>query len=461
MKHKLLIATAAAAFLAVPSIASAQNDSGWYLKGGAGYGIVDSADITGDLTGDVEGEGDVALNLGFGYETDNNWRFELDGSTFFNDLGDIGQQPSSFAKLRTDAIMLNAIYEFDDFNRWEPYVGAGLGLVRGDASLVAHDFLQTASDGGVLLQRNPACTGSRTGGLDPFRAAFSCDVQDTDTGIGWQILAGLGYQISENLTWDTSYRFLNSPDFDFDGQTINTLDGSSSQGFAELEDASSHLLLTGLRYRFGRAAAPTVIEKVETPEPGVKCWDGAMVFNAGQCPPEPRPDPVETCWDGSTAATQAACPARPTVTCWDGTVRFNQSECPIQPATPVVVSGCPEQYRQEIIYYEFDKGQSAETRNAITRVLDIDQFCNVQGIRVVGHTDTSGSAAYNLGLSKRRANDALEELARQGVQRNLITSEGQGETNPFIDSGDGVREQLNRRTEVLLTLGSIDGLISN
>ena len=111
--------------------------------------------------------------------------------------------------------------------------------------------------------------------------------------------------------------------------------------------------------------------------------------------------------------------------------------------------------------YEFDKGQSAETRNAINRVLDIGQFCNVQGIRVVGHTDTSGSAAYNLGLSKRRANDALEELVRQGVSRNLISSEGQGETNPFIDSGDGVREQLNRRTEVLLTLGNIDALISN
>jgi len=79
-----------------------------------------------------------------------------------------------------------------------------------------------------------------------------------------------------------------------------------------------------------------------------------------------------------------------------------------------------EQYRQEIIYYEFDKGASAETRNTITRLLDAGEFCSVDAIRVVGHTDTSGAASYNLALSKRRANDALNELVRQGVERATI-----------------------------------------
>ena len=89
MKHKLLIATATAALFAAPSIASAQNDSGWYLKGAAGYGTHQDVDITGNVVGDVESEGDVALNLGLGYEFENNWRLELDGSTLFSDLGDV------------------------------------------------------------------------------------------------------------------------------------------------------------------------------------------------------------------------------------------------------------------------------------------------------------------------------------------------------------------------------------
>jgi len=415
MKHKLLIATAAAALLAAPSIASAQNDAGWYLKGAVGYGTHTDIDITGDVTGDVESEGNIPLNLGVGYEFGNNWRLELDGTTLFTDLGDVGQQPSSFAKLRTNALMLNAIYEFDDFNSWEPYVGAGIGLVQGQASVAAHDFLQ----GTTTLQRNPACSGSRAFGPTPQIAAFSCETDEDDTSLGFQLLAGLGYKLSDNLTWDTNYRYLQAGDQDFDGLVFNTLDGSNQLGTSEFDGIGAHMLLTGFRYKFGGAPAPKKIERVEPPQPTVKCWDGASVFNAGH----------------------------------------SQSECPVQ--VTQAPSGCAEQYRQEIIYYEFDKGQSAETRNAINRVLDIGQFCNVQGIRVVGHTDTSGSAAYNLGLSKRRANDALEELVRQGVSRNLISSEGQGETNPFIDSGDGVREQLNRRTEVLLTLGNIDALISN
>ena len=113
---------------------------------------------------------------------------------------------------------------------------------------------------------------------------------------------------------------------------------------------------------------------------------------------------------------------------------------------------CGEGYRQEIIYYEFDRGQSAETRNTINRILDVGEFCNVDNIRVIGHTDTSGSAAYNLSLSQRRAKDARDELVRQGISSAVITSEGMGETAPFVPTGDGVKEQLNRRTEVMITL---------
>ena len=97
-------------------------------------------------------------------------------------------------------------------------------------------------------------------------------------------------------------------------------------------------------------------------------------------------------------------------------------------------------------------GQSPETQATIARILGANEFCSVGSVRVIGHTDTSGSAAYNLGLSQRRAKDARDELVSQGVNSAIITSEGKGETEPFIPTGDGVKEQLNRRTEVLITL---------
>jgi len=216
--------------------------------------------------------------------------------------------------------------------------------------------------------------------------------------------------------------------------------------------------ITGFRYKFGGhthdAPAPT---PPPAPVADYQCWDGSTVFNAGQCPAQPAPQPTVSCWDGSVVYDASECPAQPqTYTCWDGSLVYDQAQCPVQTRSGVTAEAlCSEQYRQEIIYYEFDRGQSAETRNTINRILDIGQYCNVDNIRVVGHTDTSGSAAYNLNLSKRRAKDARDELVRQGIDGARITSEGKGETEPFVQTGDGVKEQLNRRTEVLISLGSV------
>ena len=462
MKSRLLIAAASAALMAAPSIASANDTEGWYLRGNAGYGVHTDVDLTGDIVSDVHGnglqsEGNVAGSAGLGYDFGNNWRLELDGASLWTDLGSISQIPATSGKLRTNTAMINAIYDFDNFGRWEPYVGAGIGLVQGKVNLVAQDFLSP------LTVANPACLGPRSllvnadpgGRIQPE----ACAVDDSDTALGFQLLAGLGYEISENLTWDTHYRYLDSNELDFEGTRTNSIFGTSNAINVAAAGVGAHSLLTGFRYTFGQkavAAAPP--PPPPAPVADFACWDGSVVFNAGQCPARPEPVQTQTCWDGSIIPTTSTCPAQPqTYTCWDGSLVYDQAQCPAQISARGndVAQLCGNEYRQEIIYYEFDKGQSAETRNTINRILDIGQYCNVDNIRVVGHTDTSGSAAYNLNLSKRRAKDARDELVRQGIAGERITSEGKGETEPFVPTGDGVKEQLNRRTEVLISLGSV------
>ena len=465
MKSRLLIAAASAALMAAPSIASADDTEGWYLRGNAGYGVHTDVDLTGDIVSGQHGnglqsEGNVAGSLGLGYDFGNNWRLELDGASLWTDFGSISQIPSTSAKFRTNSAMLNAIYDFDDFGRWEPYVGAGIGLVEAKANLVAQDFLSP------LTVANPACLGARSllvnrdpgGRIQPE----ACAVNDSDTSLGYQLLAGLGYDISDNLKWDTHYRYLDAGSFDFDGIRTNGISGSTNALNVAAAGLGAHSLMTGFRYLFGQQKAAPIPAPAPAPAPvaDYKCWDGAMVFNAGQCAaqPAPAPQPTVSCWDGSVVFSAGECPAQPqTYTCWDGSLVYDQAQCPAQISARGndVAALCSEQFRQEIIYYEFDKGQSAETRNTINRILDIGQYCNVDNIRVVGHTDTSGSAAYNLNLSKRRAKDARDELVRQGIAGERITSEGKGETEPFVPTADGVKEQLNRRTEVLITLGSV------
>ena len=463
MKSRLLIAAASAALMAAPSLASAHDDAGWYLRGNAGYGAHTDMDLTGGMVSGQHGnglqsEGNVAGSLGLGYDFGNNWRMELDGASLWTDFGSISQIPATIAKLRTNTAMLNAIYDFDDFGRWEPYIGAGLGLVQGDIDLAAQDYLAP------LTLANPACPGTRALVLnrDPGGRiqGASCYVSDKDTTLGYQLLAGLGYDISENLKWDTHYRYLDAGKLDFDGVRRNQIFGTETAINVAAAGVGAHSLMTGFRYLFGHkhsaapAPAPTPVATAD-----YACWDGSMVFNAGQCPAQPAPQPTVSCWDGSVVYSASECPVQPaTYTCWDGTLVYDQAQCPAQVISEAgnnMTELCGEGYRQEIIYYEFDKGQSAETRNTINRILDIGQYCNVDNIRVVGHTDTSGSAAYNLNLSKRRAKDARDELVRQGIAGERITSEGKGETEPFVPTGDGVKEQLNRRTEVLISLGSV------
>ena len=445
MKLTALLATTSIALLGLTTTAQAQNDEGWYVRGNLGYGTHIDPDLEGGLDssfhGDgLESEGNAAWTLGLGYEFANNWRVEGDFDTLWTDLGSISEIPNTSAKLRTNALMLNTIYDFDDFGTWAPYVGAGLGIIRADADFAAHDLANPD------LNPNPACLGSRTAGQGE-----SCAINDDATNFGWQLLAGLGYDISENLTWDTHYTYRDSfGDFDLDGIRTNGITNATNPFESSLSNVGSHSLVTGFRYKFGDrpAAAPKVVQRPVVQQPvvtGYTCWNGDVVSDINGCPAQTVTQTVQQyrCWDGEVVTDVNGCKPQ-TVTRERISERGNN-----------VTALCGNEFRQEIIYYGFDKGQSPETRATIGRVLDIGQYCNVDNIRVVGHTDSSGAASYNQALSQRRAKDARDELVRQGIQGSRITSEGKGESELAVQTGDGVKEQLNRRTEVLITLGSV------
>ena len=71
-------------------------------------------------------------------------------------------------------------------------------------------------------------------------------------------------------------------------------------------------------------------------------------------------------------------------------------------------------------------------------------------ISLRGHTDTSGNAAYNQALSERREQAVTDELIRQGVPADAISGVAVGEADPAVPTGDGVREEQNRRVEIAL-----------
>ncbi|KAA5608707.1 OmpA family protein, partial [Rhodovastum atsumiense] len=71
-------------------------------------------------------------------------------------------------------------------------------------------------------------------------------------------------------------------------------------------------------------------------------------------------------------------------------------------------------------------------------------------IEVAGHADRTGTARYNLGLSRKRAENVAAELVRNGVPRNAIAIQAYGDSRPLVPTAAGVREPQNRRVEIVL-----------
>jgi outer membrane protein OmpA-like peptidoglycan-associated protein len=70
---------------------------------------------------------------------------------------------------------------------------------------------------------------------------------------------------------------------------------------------------------------------------------------------------------------------------------------------------------------------------------------------VAGHTDSIGDEAYNLDLSKRRAQAVLDYLAALGVAPDRLTSVGYGESQPIADNATEEGRAQNRRVVIRRT----------
>lgn len=71
-------------------------------------------------------------------------------------------------------------------------------------------------------------------------------------------------------------------------------------------------------------------------------------------------------------------------------------------------------------------------------------------IRVDGHTDSDGSAAYNRALSLRRAEAVRDYLVAQGLDADRFEVEGFGESKPIAPNDSAANKRRNRRVELTI-----------
>jgi len=121
----------------------------------------------------------------------------------------------------------------------------------------------------------------------------------------------------------------------------------------------------------------------------------------------------------------------------------------ISPPMPAVAETTyPEKF---LVFFEFDEDEvTAEGRSIVATAGAAAGEKPFDRLTATGHADRSGSDSYNTALSNRRAQAVKAALETAGVAASSIATEALGESQPLLQTEDGVREAQNRRVEILI-----------
>jgi len=78
-------------------------------------------------------------------------------------------------------------------------------------------------------------------------------------------------------------------------------------------------------------------------------------------------------------------------------------------------------------------------------------------LAIVGHTDSTGAASYNMELSQKRASSVATYLLSRQVDASRISSSGAGESSPVADNQTSEGRALNRRVELSIVPFEVNG----
>ncbi len=377
---KLAIAVAlASTALASPALA---RDDSWYV------GIEGGAMIVEDLQFDIGTVNDAgSLNHDYGYDV---------GGVVGYDFGAFRTEVEvSYreAAMETAAVSLVGIP-----------LGAGTTVATGNRNVNGSSSALSFMLNGLLdFGDDDGIQGFVGGGIGVARTkvqsifAAPTWLNDSDTGLAWQVLAGVRAPLSGNWDAGLKYRFFNAGD----SALVDRLGRDISTRFR------SHSILGTLTYNFGGAEAP-----------------------------EPEPTPVAPPVEVAPPPTPAVVPP-PQV---------------VAPPEPPRVECARGPY---IVFFDHDKSNiTADAAATLDNAISAYRNCGNASVMLAGHADRSGSVQYNIGLSQRRNREVTAYMTARGIPAGVISAQAFGESQPRVETLDGVRNDQNRRVEITYGPGS-------
>ncbi|PZP51715.1 MAG: flagellar motor protein MotB [Pseudopedobacter saltans] len=349
-----------------------------------------------------------------------------------------GANPATDFKTSIDyAISMNAQFNFGSVNwlhgktAFIPYITAGGGTMR----------FKTENNGAVV-----PTVGGKT-----YRNEFYLPV-----GVGAKFV------LSNTVNLDLNYKvnLVNAKDFD----------GIGEKAGYNNRDQFSQLNL-GLEFAIGAKHKPQLIQHNPAKALAQDLWDKNAALKTQLDQEEQARQALEAKHAQDIAALQTQVDAAKVDSDGDG-VSDLFDKCPNTPAgTQVDGSGCPIQVTNTIIKqervitkedqatvsaavknleFEFGKATIAEhSKPSLDKLAEVLKAKNFN-LKLSGYTDNVGSQAYNLKLSKERAQAVKDYLLSQGVNDSQIVAEGFGKENPIASNKTDAGRAMNRRVEFKL-----------
>src|SRR6185437_3618127 len=120
---------------------------------------------------------------------------------------------------------------------------------------------------------------------------------------------------------------------------------------------------------------------------------------------------------------------------------------------PPVVAPAPAP-KSYLVFFDFNKSDlTPQARDIVDTAAKNASANKVTQLTVTGHTDTVGSDAYNMRLSRRRAESVAAQLEKDGVASSEISIVAKGKRDLLVPTTDGVREPQNRRVQIVFDGG--------
>jgi outer membrane protein OmpA-like peptidoglycan-associated protein len=103
------------------------------------------------------------------------------------------------------------------------------------------------------------------------------------------------------------------------------------------------------------------------------------------------------------------------------------------------------------ILFDFDSStlKDAAKDNIKTLANSLNQYPGTD-VKVLGHTDSRGTEAYNMSLSERRAAAVKAYAVSQGVPTGRLVTVGKGFSEPIADNATEAGRAANRRVEIVI-----------